>query len=312
MKIRGGGCTRRFPAGRLRLKLPRVPLPCLPTLAALVMLAAAARGAPSAEEQRLYAQGLAAWNAGDARAAERAWAEGYRVAHDPAFLVRMGEAEEKAGAPAEARDTYQRYLREAPDASDRADIAERVARLAPAPKPAAAGPGEADDEVLGAVLTPASPPGPAPRAAAVDTEPARKPADDGGSGWNRYNVTAMSAAGASLLLLGTAAFFGAEASSKESDVNRYQSFRDQTTGAPIAYSKVASQYEAALADGRRDAHDARLALVGAAGAAAVAAVFFALDAHFSKEASVALAPISTSGYAGGRTPGATVVAAWRF
>ncbi len=118
----------------------------------------------------------------------------------------------------------------------------------------------------------------------------------------------MSAAGASVLLLGTAAFFGAEASSKESDISRLQGFRDEATGAPVAYSKVAGQYETALADGRRDAHDARIALVGAAGAAAVAVAFFVLDAHLSREATVALAPSSPS--TGGA--GATLVAAWRF
>jgi hypothetical protein len=283
-------------------------VPLLPALAALVMLAAAARGAPSAEEQRLYAQGLAAWNAGDARGAERAWADGYRVARDPAFLVRMAEAEEKAGASAEARETYRRYLREAPDASDRADIEARIAKLSPTEKPASAAPTPDDGDQpgeLGGTAAPEPPAAPAPRAAAVDLEPARKPADDAGSGWNRYNVTAMSAAGATVLLLGTAAFFGAEAASKESDVNRLQGFRDEKTQMPIAYSKVASQYEAALADGRRDAHDARLALIGAAGAAAVSVVFFALDAHLSREATVAVAPTSTAA-------GATLVAAWRF
>jgi tetratricopeptide (TPR) repeat protein len=267
------------------------------------MLAAAARPAPSAEEQRLYADGLAAFNAGDARGAEHAWSEGYRIAHDPAFLVRMAEAEEKAGAPVEARETYQRYLREAPDASDRADIEARIARLAPAAPPAAPGGGD-DTERPGELGGGARPPAPLAREArmpAVDLEPARKPADDGGSGWNRYNVTAMSAAGATVVLLGVAAFFGARASSAESDVNRLLTFRDEATGTPGPYSQVARQYESAVADGHRYAHDARLALVGAAGTAAVSVVFFVLDAHFGREASVALAP-STNG----------LVAAWRF
>jgi hypothetical protein len=269
-------------------------------VATLVMLAAAARGAPSAEEQRLYAEGLAAWNAGDARGAERAWADGYKVARDPAFLVRMGEAEEKAGATAEARETYQRYLREAPDASDRADIEARLARLVPAAPaaPAAGDDAEPAGELgAGARPLPAAPP---PPASAVDHEPARK-ADDGGSGWNVYNVTAMSAAGATVVLLGVAAFFGAKASSAESDVNRLLTFRDQDTGAPGAYSQVAHQYESAMADGRRYAHDARVALVGAAGTAAVSIAFFVLDAHLSPERAVALAP----------APGG-LVAAWRF
>jgi tetratricopeptide (TPR) repeat protein len=271
------------------------------------MLAAAARGAPSAEEQRLYAEGLAAWNVGDARAAERAWAKGYEVARDPAFLVRMGEAEEKAGAPVEAYETYRRYLREAPDASDRADIEQRIVRLAPAgrpPPPEAKREGADEQPGEFGAAAPASPPTAAPRAGAVDAEAATKPTAEGDSGWNRYNVTAMSTAGASLLLLGTAAFFAAEASSKESDIARLQTARDDTTGTPIPYSSVAGQYESALADGRRDAHDARLALVGAAGAATISAVFFVLDAHFTREASVALAPSARGG--------GFAAATWRF
>ncbi|HTA18465.1 MAG TPA: hypothetical protein VK989_04195, partial [Polyangia bacterium] len=98
-------------------------------IAAVLMTLAAS---PTPDEQRLFADGLKAFDAGDARGAERAWKEGYAVAHDPAFLVRIGEAEEKADAPAEAVDTYRRYLREAPDASDRADIEQRIGRLAPA------------------------------------------------------------------------------------------------------------------------------------------------------------------------------------
>src|SRR5215471_20827726 len=91
---------------------------------------------PSPDEQRLFEEGLHAYEAGDARAAEKAWKAGYAVAHDPAFLVRIGEAEEKAGAPGEAADSYRRYLREAPDAADRAEIEQRLARLGPAPAPA--------------------------------------------------------------------------------------------------------------------------------------------------------------------------------
>ena len=98
----------------------------------MLALAASPARAPSPDEQRLYDEGLQAFQAGDARAAEKAWKAGYAVAHDPAFLVRIGEAQEKAGAPADAAESYRRYLREAPDAADRADIEQRIARLAPA------------------------------------------------------------------------------------------------------------------------------------------------------------------------------------
>src|SRR5262245_14468772 len=101
----------------------------------MLALAAPAARAPSADEQRLYDEGLRALQGGDARAAEKAWKAGYAIARDPAFLVHIGEAQEKAGAPAEAADSYRRYLREVPDAADRADIEQRITRIAPAPPP---------------------------------------------------------------------------------------------------------------------------------------------------------------------------------
>jgi len=64
---------------------------------------------------------------------------------------------------------------------------------------------------------------------------------------------------------------------------------------------VARQYESGLADGRRYAHDARVALVGAAGAAAVSITFFILNAHLAPEPTVAVAPAPVG-----------LVAAWRF
>ena len=63
-----------------------------------------------------------------------------------------------------------------------------------------------------------------PTAAHVDAErPAGKEQED--SGWNRYNATAVIASGVTLALLGTAAFYGAEASSKEGDINRLVTYR---------------------------------------------------------------------------------------
>ncbi len=121
-------------------------------MALLVTLLALANPtkAPSPEEQRLYAEGSRALATGDARGAEKAWQAGYAIGHDAAFLVLIAEAEEKAGAPAEALATYRRYLREAPDAADRADIEERVARLTPgAPPPAAPGAGDEPTAELG-------------------------------------------------------------------------------------------------------------------------------------------------------------------
>jgi hypothetical protein len=263
---------------------------------ALAFAAPSAR-APSADEQRLYDDGLRALQAGDARAAEKAWKAGYAVARDPAFLVHIGEAQEKAGAPGEAADSYRRYLREAPDAADRADIEQRLARLAPGapqhPTPAAPAPAETPGE-FGAtpptpsLVPPSRPAGRAPASARDTEQPSRpRPVD---SGWNRYNITAVASAGAAVLLLGAAALFAAQASSAEDDIDRLLRFRDPDTQAPLRYSAIADQYEKAMADGPRNERNATIAFVGSAVAAAVSATFFILDAKLGGQPAVAITP----------------------
>jgi len=264
----------------------------------VLALAAPSARAPSADEQRLYDEGLRAFQAGDARAAEKAWKAGYAVARDPAFLVHIGEAQEKAGAPGEAADSYRRYLREAPDAADRADIEQRLARLAPgAPQhaaPAAPVPAETPGE-FGATpptpsLAPPSPPTGRAPASAGDTEQPSRPRPALDSGWNRYNITAVASASAAVLLLGVAALFAAEASSAEDDIDRLLRFRDPDTQAPLRYSAIADQYEKAMADGPRNERNAKIAFVGSAVAAAVSATFFILDAKLGGTPAVAITP----------------------
>jgi hypothetical protein len=265
-----------------------------------VALALASPGrAPSADEQRLYDEGLRAFQAGDARAAEKAWKAGYAVGRDPAFLVHIAEAQEKAGAPAEAADTYRHYLREAPDAADRADIEQRIARLAPgappgAAPPAAPAPAETPGE-FGA--TPPTPDLHPPVAQHADNAPAPAP---GGklpagptpedTGWNRYNITAVASASAAALALGVAGLFAAEVSSDEDDIRRLVNFRDQTNSNPLQYSAIASQYEQAMADGPRHARYAKIALGVSLVTAAIAATCFVLDARLGAEPAVAVAP----------------------
>ena len=290
----------------------------LQVLAALVALGGSPQRTPTPDELRLFDEGTHALAAGDARAAEKAWRAGYEIAHDPAFLVHLGEAEEKAGQTAEAIDSYRRYLREAPDASDRADIEQRVARLAPAAPAPAPGPKvETPGEFGGTPPANAPVPGAAPPAVAspaaahVDAEgPASKDQED--SGWNRYNATAVIASGVTLALLGTAAFYGAEASSKEGDINRLVTYRFP----PPQYSSVAATYTKDMADGKSDAHTSRILLLAAAGTGLVAAVFFVLDAVRTPAEAAPVAPVlpavsvsiapSASGF------GAQGAWSWRF
>jgi hypothetical protein len=286
----------------------------LPIAAALLALAASPGRAPTPDEVRLYDEGTHALAGGDARGAEKAWRAGYAIGHDPAFLVHIGEAEEKAGAPAEAAESYRQYLREAPDASDRADIEQRLSRLAPAapaPAPAVEAPGEfggTPPRPAAAAQAPGAAPH-APRAGhADDDQPSVREEED--SGWNRYNATAVIASGVTLILLGTAAIYGAEASSKESDVNRLINYRFP----PTQYSAVRAEYTSAMTDGARDAHNARVVLVAAAATGVVAAAGFVLDAILNPavlETAPATGPaISLAPLPGGR--GAFGAWSWRF
>jgi hypothetical protein len=282
----------------------------LPLAAVLLALAGSPRPAPTPEEQRLFEQGTRALQAGDAAAAEAAWQQGYALGHDPAFLVPIAEAQEKGGAPARALESYRRYLREAPDASDRADVERRIARLSPTPAPAAAPPPVEPVGELGAgqppgptVPTPAPAPASAPSAPSADAEAPRGPELEV-SAWTPYNITAYAAAGAALMLLGTAGFFAAEAGSDADDINRLTSYRD-SSGTAIRYSSVAKSYEDKVADGERHDRYAKVALVAAAGAAALSTVFFILDAKRTHEPTIAVVP----------GPGGTVATAgwsWRF
>jgi hypothetical protein len=264
----------------------------LPALLSVVWLAAAPGKPPSAEETRLFDEGMRAFQAGNPRDADRAWRAGFALSRDPAFLVRMGEAEEKAGLLVEAAESYRRYLHAAPDAADRAEIEQRLARLGPAGEPAAgasgAGAGAADPTaafgaggLTGGTTTSAAGAGlpagvPAP---ARDDELARRAnGDEEASGWTPLNITAWVATGATVLLLGASGYYAASAGSAKDDVNLLSRYQDPLTGAPLEYHTIAARYEGRTRDGRHDDRVAKDALFVAAGTAVVATVFFILDA----------------------------------
>ena len=182
-------------------------------------------------------KGCAAYQAGKPADAERAWKAGYQVGKDPAFLVHIGEAAEKAGAVPEAVESYRHYLREAPDASDRAEIEQRLTRLgasvaAPAERrrPRRRRPGGRGGDAgrfrrRRRAASSAPPPGAPPPAApatpqpARDSETARMP-EGPPSGWNARNITAWISVAAAAALLGTAGFYAASAGSKKDDVDQ--------------------------------------------------------------------------------------------
>jgi hypothetical protein len=268
-------------------------------LAILVHGATAAAAPPRAstpEEEKRFAEGTDALARGDFRAAEDAFRAGHAIAADPAFLVHIGEAQERSGRAAQALESYRRYLREVPDASDRAEVEARISRLAPpAPVPApGASPPEEQPGSLGQP-SPAIPAGPgaAPPAGAPappeSPEPARAaqagdaleptpaptpaPEDRGPSNLRIAAWITVALAGG---LAGVAAFQGASARSKQDDVNQLLRFADER-GHPLEFSTVARQYREALEDGQRHDDNARAALAGAGIVAGLAAVLFTID-----------------------------------
>ncbi|HEY8923289.1 MAG TPA: hypothetical protein VIU64_02840, partial [Polyangia bacterium] len=101
---------------------------------------------------------------------------------------------------------------------------------------------------------------------------------------SRLNTAAWIGSGVTVLLLGTAAFFGAKASEKKGDVNRLLGNFDEKTGVPTEYAQVASQYEQAVRDGRHDDRMAKGFAIAAGVAAAASVVLFVVDALRSPEA----------------------------
>jgi hypothetical protein len=246
---------------------------------------------PSAEEQRAFADGVRLLQAGDAAGAAHAFQSGYDAGHDPAFLVRLGEAQEKAGAPAAAAASYRRYLTESPDASDAEDIAARIQRLAPgtANPPAAPAPAPTTDSAaqppkalaVTPVAAPAPPPSPSSPvvAAKVDEEESlRAFRDENPAPRTRLNVAAWIGTGVTVALLGVAAFYGAKAGEKASDVDRLTSNFDPRTDLPVEYATVANQYTSAVRDGKHDDRLAKGFAIAAGATALTSAALFVIDA----------------------------------
>jgi hypothetical protein len=269
-------------------------------LTALTNAAAArpADRAPSPEEQKIFEEGMRLMQAGDAGGAARAFKAGYDAGHDPAFLVRLGEANEKAGAAPAAVDSYRQYLRESPDAADRDDIEARLQRLAPAPvvaKPtsqtaeaplALPQPGApAANATMTAPPAPAVPRAPAAAAPAVSPAPQfdeeeslRAFRDDDPTPRTRLDTAAWIGTGVTVALLGVAAFYGAKAGEKASDVDRLTSNFDPVTGLPVEYASVADRYAAAVRDGKHDDRMAKGFAIAAGATALTSAALFIIDA----------------------------------
>jgi len=94
----------------------------------------------------------------------------------------------------------------------------------------------------------------------------------------RLNVAAWIGTGVTVALLGVAAFYGAKAGEKASDVDRLSHNFDPATELPVEYSTVADQYTSAMRDGKHDARVAKGFAIAAGATALTSAALFIIDA----------------------------------
>lgn len=87
--------------------------------------------AQRARARQLYGEGQAHFDAGRFAEAQAAFEGAYREVPNPVVLLGVASAQERLGHGVDAARTLRQYLRERPDAPDRATIEARIAQLDP-------------------------------------------------------------------------------------------------------------------------------------------------------------------------------------
>jgi tetratricopeptide (TPR) repeat protein len=153
--------------------------------------AALAEQAPAASSEAAKAhfdQGVVQYNLGRFPEAIAEFEKAYEVDHEPSILYNIAQAHKKQGNKEKALFFYRRYLEQAPNAPNRAEVEQRVKDLAsvvekgdaktPAPPPRTEPKPQPKPQPL--VLAPPPPPPPAPASqpsAMLVSSPAPAPAD---------------------------------------------------------------------------------------------------------------------------------------
>jgi tetratricopeptide (TPR) repeat protein len=136
----GGTCRRQGPAMRPLLFALLTALSISTTSVPGSMLgpevAFAQAGDARARARAAYNEAQRLFDAGDFAGALEHFQQAYDIGQTAVVLLAIASAQERLGRPADARATLERYLRERPDAPDRADVERRIAALPAATAPA--------------------------------------------------------------------------------------------------------------------------------------------------------------------------------
>ena len=88
----------------------------------VLLTAATASAAPSADAKALYKSGTQHYNLAEFDQALADFKEAYRLRSDPVFLFNIAQCYRRTNQPVEAATFYRSFLREAPNAANRADV----------------------------------------------------------------------------------------------------------------------------------------------------------------------------------------------
>ena len=178
-----------------------------------------------AEAEARFKAGKQAYRLGDYDEAIAAWKEAYRLKDNPAFLFNIAQAYREKGDLPKAVLFFENYLKESPNAANRADVEARVAelkKLIEDQKAAAQRPPNGPVDPIG--TQPARPPEPVVDPVVEPTatrptplpEPAAPPPRTGAGRGMR--IAGIATAGTGLALTATGIVFGMKARTAQDDV----------------------------------------------------------------------------------------------
>lgn len=258
---------------------------------------------------RHYSAGREAYDKGQFGRAVEEWKAAFTVTKDPALLVEIGEAQERAGDGAGALATYERYLTMAPTGGDRDAVEKRIAALRAAP-PAKEVPPPVPIEPQHAPLAPHAEHSPSvtpPPVAAPEAPPANP---DGGEGLaegppSKLRVAAWVGIAAAVALVTAGGIMGLAAQSRSDEIGRREAVLGADGQPPKYDSATQTQMDGLHSDGVAFNAAAMTLLSLGAVTAVTAGVLFYLDRRDQRAAKVSLAPALSPG-------GAGLSARWEF
>lgn len=256
---------------------------------------ARAQSPDAAAAKEHFVQAEAAMQQGDFSTAAALYELAAEESGDASFLLKAGDAREKAGDCDGAITVYTKYIdKGTADESLKASTRERVQQCEA--KLASAAAAAAKDEFAAATPEPAElkpAPAPAPPAEpAATTLPSETPPafSDAKRSW--HHSAAWMSVGLSVAFATTSAVLAISASTREQDLNDLIDYRDPSGAAPTFDGNIRRRYEELVDEGERIELYARLALIGAGLTAAAAVTFFIIDPSSGASGETAAAQVA--------------------